>query len=323
MKLLTIQYISELSGVGASTLRAWERRYSAIQPDRTESNRRQYSYEDLERIRLLKELTHNGFNISQIALLKNQELRKLYASFEKSAHSDKTAKRVEERKISTIESKPVIEKLLELIKKMDLNQLNNQLTLARLSNSAPDFVIHIASPLFQKVGHLVYEGEMSISQEHALSALLRNQITQMVLTLAPLVQTDLPQIALTTREGDHHEFGIFLSQALCIYEGFPVVYLGSNLPASALAETLNALRIEFCVIGSTPLPQEYVFITLRNYLKEVLGEIHFPVKIWLGGYLDDVKENDIKQYQILHSKSFSDFHRSLIEIKKQINEEET
>ena len=324
MKLLSVQTMSELSGVSTHTLRAWERRHQAIIPQRTDSNRRQYSYEDLDRVRLLKELTENGLNISQIAPLETKELRKLQASLTKAIRQNQSVSPMpyeESEESELLIENPEIDQFIEQLKKMDLNNLNNQLTVARLSKSTPDFVINVASPLFQKVGQMVFDGELSISQEHAISALLRNQITQMILALSPLVNGNLPQIALTTREGDHHEFGIFLSQALCIYEGFPVIYLGPNLPASALAETINALNIEYTVIGSTPLPPEYIIVTLKNYITKLRGDLKCDTNIWLGGYLDDIDINFINKNNLTHAKSFIEFRKSIKKIKTQILEE--
>lgn len=55
--LLTIEQISLLSGVRKSTLRYWEKSFHhCLNPSRTHSNRREYSLEDLERIKTIKRL---------------------------------------------------------------------------------------------------------------------------------------------------------------------------------------------------------------------------------------------------------------------------
>jgi DNA-binding transcriptional MerR regulator len=55
--MLTIDQISQLTGVRKSTLRYWEKSFqSFLKPARTHSNRRKYSLEDLDRVKTIKEL---------------------------------------------------------------------------------------------------------------------------------------------------------------------------------------------------------------------------------------------------------------------------
>ena len=53
--MLTIEQISHLTGVSKSTLRYWEKPFrDCLKPARTHSNRREYSLEDLERVKTIK-----------------------------------------------------------------------------------------------------------------------------------------------------------------------------------------------------------------------------------------------------------------------------
>jgi DNA-binding transcriptional MerR regulator len=67
--------VAQLTGLSTHTLRAWERRYAAIHPSRTESGLRLYSEQDLARLQLLKALTERGEPISMIAGLETSQLR--------------------------------------------------------------------------------------------------------------------------------------------------------------------------------------------------------------------------------------------------------
>jgi len=71
--------VSSLTGIDAHTIRAWERRYGAIKPMRSESGRRQYSDETVERLQLLKGLVDCREAISTIADLPDEELRRRIA----------------------------------------------------------------------------------------------------------------------------------------------------------------------------------------------------------------------------------------------------
>ena len=78
--------VSRITGIGSETLRAWERRYKAVIPKRTDSGDRQYTRDDVAKLLLLKSLTETGLSIGTIANLDAAELKSLY---EESNHNDK------------------------------------------------------------------------------------------------------------------------------------------------------------------------------------------------------------------------------------------
>lgn len=67
--------VSKITGIGTETLRAWERRYQAVVPSRSESGDRVYSSEDLSRLFLLKNLSDAGNSIGTIARLPLNQLK--------------------------------------------------------------------------------------------------------------------------------------------------------------------------------------------------------------------------------------------------------
>jgi len=62
------------SGVSAALIRMWEKRYRAVTPTRTESNRRLYSEGQIARLTKLRRLVDRGYSISRIATLGDDEL---------------------------------------------------------------------------------------------------------------------------------------------------------------------------------------------------------------------------------------------------------
>lgn len=65
---------ARLSGVPVETLRVWERRYGITEPTRSERGQRQYSFEDVRRLGLIKQLVDAGHSIGAVAHLDLQEL---------------------------------------------------------------------------------------------------------------------------------------------------------------------------------------------------------------------------------------------------------
>ena len=55
--MLTIDQISQITGIRKSTLRYWEKSFDDfLKPARTHSNRREYTVEDLNRVKAIKRL---------------------------------------------------------------------------------------------------------------------------------------------------------------------------------------------------------------------------------------------------------------------------
>ncbi len=67
--------VSRITGIGTETLRAWERRYSAVTPMRTESGNRSYSRNDVAKLLLLKSLVDKGISIGSVASMSLEELK--------------------------------------------------------------------------------------------------------------------------------------------------------------------------------------------------------------------------------------------------------
>jgi methanogenic corrinoid protein MtbC1 len=65
------------TGLNPSLLRAWERRYAAVGPGRSDGGQRLYSEADIHRLALLRALVDAGHNIGQVAALPEEELRVL------------------------------------------------------------------------------------------------------------------------------------------------------------------------------------------------------------------------------------------------------
>ena len=78
MQYFNIQLASQLSGVASATIRAWEKRYNAVVPDRAENKHRLYSENDIEKLAVLFSLTELGQSIGKIAHLELEELKVIY-----------------------------------------------------------------------------------------------------------------------------------------------------------------------------------------------------------------------------------------------------
>ncbi len=78
MKGYRIKTVSRVTGLSPELLRAWERRHGIVSPRRTAGGYREYSEKDVERLRLLAQLTSHGYSIGEVAKLPLEELAELH-----------------------------------------------------------------------------------------------------------------------------------------------------------------------------------------------------------------------------------------------------
>lgn len=72
--------VARYVGVSTHALRAWERRYGTVQPQRTPGGSRLYDAAQIDRLKTLKNLTDYGHSIGEVAQLSLPELKRLLAA---------------------------------------------------------------------------------------------------------------------------------------------------------------------------------------------------------------------------------------------------
>jgi DNA-binding transcriptional MerR regulator len=85
--MLTIDQISQITGIRKSTLRYWEKSFADfLKPSRTHSNRREYTVDDLNRVKAIKRLLEQEH---LTALGVRMRLQELFSSPGNGNHSRK------------------------------------------------------------------------------------------------------------------------------------------------------------------------------------------------------------------------------------------
>ena len=72
-----IRYVAQQTGLSTHVIRVWEKRYQAVVPKRTDTNRRVFCGRDIERLKMLRTAVRIGHSISQIAGLSSEDLMEL------------------------------------------------------------------------------------------------------------------------------------------------------------------------------------------------------------------------------------------------------
>lgn len=223
-----INAVVRRTGLSAHVIRIWEKRYGAVEPERTATNRRLYSDEQIERLLLLREITQAGQSIGYVAQLPTEQLKQLAAG--EFARENQPARGAA---TSTPASNAFLEDCLTAVKTLDGRGLEQSLKQAETALGAQGMLQRVAAPLAQTIGTLWRDGTISAAHEHFASAVLRTHLAHAARPFAATANE--PVIIVATPAGQLHELGALLVAALAANLGWHVTYLGASLPAPEIA----------------------------------------------------------------------------------------
>ena len=253
----SISVISNTSGIKPHTIRIWEKRYQVFTPERDENGKRFYKDSDITKAKLLSELLDYGYGISVLAGYSLEELEELKTQQKKLDVSSK--KTLNETRLN---------KLLEYLSNYEIDAVANELQYFRLNSGAREYILDLILPAIREIGNLVAKGKYSITQEHIISTIIRDQLSQIYL---PNLGRPGHDIALATPEGNLHEFSILIADILCRTHRITTRYLGATHPADCLSQAVNALRTPTLILG-------------------VVSSDHWDYEKHIGGYLTKIDE---------------------------------
>lgn len=258
---------ARLSGLSTHAIRVWERRYGALSPDRSQGGARLYSEEEVERLRLLKRAVDRGHPIGQIVALDAPELERLAGAL--------LSPKPPEPQPTTGE--PLLDELLEAVQRFDSLRAEQLLERARARHSARTLLREVLSPLLQRVGDAWAGGKLCVASEHVATALVRDYAGALLRQFPrdPEAET----LVITTPAGELHEIGALLASATAAMQGFGVIYLGPNLPASEIARAVEGSQSRIVALSVVDLRADRA-VTEITALSELLPR---DVRIVLGG----------------------------------------
>ncbi len=222
-----IKGVSRRTGLSAHVIRIWEKRYGAVTPARTGTNRRLYSEEQIERLSLLRDLTRAGHSIGLVAKLQTQALRKLAA--EASRDNGQATRAL----TKAAGAPPLLEECIAAVKKLDSRALEDALKRGAIALGAQGLLQRVVAPLAQSIGDLWRDGTITAAHEHFASAVIRIFLGHAAKPFAGV--ENAPVLVVATPSGQLHELGALLVGAAAANLGWHVTYLGASLPAAEIA----------------------------------------------------------------------------------------
>jgi DNA-binding transcriptional MerR regulator/methylmalonyl-CoA mutase cobalamin-binding subunit len=222
-----IKAVALRTGLTAHVIRIWEKRYGAVRPQRTGTNRRRYSEEQIERLSLLREIKGAGHSIGPVAKLPTENLRKLAAEAD-TAHGHAA------RASLGPPGKPSrLDECIAAMKTLDSRALEDALKRGATELGAQGLLQRVIAPLAQTIGDLWRDGVITAAHEHFASAVIRIFLGH---AAKPFAGVDTaPVVLVATPSGQLHELGALLVGAAAANLGWHVTYLGASLPAAEIA----------------------------------------------------------------------------------------
>jgi methanogenic corrinoid protein MtbC1 len=276
-----------------------------VEPERTATNRRLYSDEQVERLLLLREITQAGQSIGYVAKLPTEQLKQLAAAaFASSATTNHAP-------ISTPASPSFLENGLDAVKALDARALEQALKHAETALGTQGMLQRVAAPLAQAIGSLWRDGTITAAHEHFASAVLRTHLAQAARPFA--ADNSEPVLIVATPAGQLHELGALLVGALAANLGWHVTYLGASLPApeivgAALQNRARAVALSLVYPEDDPRMEGEL-----TRLHELLPP---EVKLIVGGRAMGAYKETLEKIGALQSTDLTHLCSALDELRK-------
>ena len=259
--LLPIRTVSSLTGVNAVTIRAWERRYGLIIPQRTPKGHRLYTQQDVESINRIVELLNQGISVGHVKPLLDQ-----------SPGNTATSSRTDD--VNTWNDQQ--DKMLAAIERFDEPSLDSTYNDA-LSLYPLDIVNQrLTTPLLRLLGERWKKRETGIAEEHFFSVYLRNKLGARIHHLNQ--RGNGPLLLLACLPGELHETGLLFFALAAVNAGYRVLVLGANTPLQQIPGVLDKKPCAGVVLsGSSKLARGVIDTDLPDLTRQI------KTPIFVGG----------------------------------------
>jgi methanogenic corrinoid protein MtbC1 len=280
----TIKRAAELTGISVPTLRAWERRYGIVHPQRSEGGYRLYDGDDVRALAIMNSLVSEGWSAREAA---TETIRQLSAHGPGGAGPDAVGRRGADRRRdgrpSTSHPTPLIhrsedaEAFVRAAERLDAASatavLDARFALGTFEHVVDDWLL----PTLKLVGQEWAEGRLTVAGEHLVSYAVQRRLAAAYEAASGRV--DGPTLLVGLPPGAHHELGLLAFAVAARRAGFTTVYVGADLPATdwiRAVERRHAAGVVMAVPRESDVPGARAIVG-------AIATSHPEVVIGLGG----------------------------------------
>jgi DNA-binding transcriptional MerR regulator/methylmalonyl-CoA mutase cobalamin-binding subunit len=268
-----IRYAAQQTGLSTHVIRVWEKRYQAVVPKRTDTNRRVFCRRDIERLKMLKTAVRVGNSISQIAGLSSEELMQLVKLDVSDASKVSAA-----REPGSLDTTYFYDRSLSAVLNFDAKALESVLDRAAVHLSKLELIKAVIEPLCQKIGELWEHGELKVINEHMTTTVIRSFLWNL-LRSAEVSETS-PKIVIATPAGHQHELGALALALIACETNWQSLYFGPSLPAEEIAAAVTYADARAVALSITYHEDSHQLNLEIKKLRRYLGD---GITIFIGG----------------------------------------
>ena len=232
----TIGTLARLTGFSPALLRAWERRFGLMSPDRGAGRQRVYGEDDLALIRRVRTLIDEGRTIGEIArlgrhrLLPGAEVRDAVAP---SAGGEDLRQRIVASALT-----------------LDARGVADALDQAFAVLAAERAVSDVVEPAAVEIGDLWKAGRCSVASEHLASDLFMHRLGRLLDAAQP-PGADAPRVVAACFPDEDHQLGLRIVSWHLARHGLRMIYLGAAMPLEDLARACRKARAQAILLSVT------------------------------------------------------------------------
>jgi DNA-binding transcriptional MerR regulator len=240
--MYTIRQASIRSGVSVPLLRAWERRYGVVSPQRTASGYRLYDDGAVDRLRTMRRLVEAGWAPSTAAeAILSGEVATEAPLEETSATADALGA------TPTAQGTGLVERIVDAAERFDLRTLEAALDDAYATGSFESTTDGVVLPALHAIGDGWAAGRIDVAAEHAASHIIGRRLSSALAAAGPAPAR--PSVIVGLPPGGRHELGALAFAVAARRGGLPVAYIGGDVPISSWVETTSRSDVRAAVLA--------------------------------------------------------------------------
>jgi MerR family transcriptional regulator, light-induced transcriptional regulator len=262
--LLNISAVERETGLSKDVLRVWERRYGFPKPGRDDNTERQYSPEQVAKLRVIKRLMDTGMRPGK---LMHQPLAELTALADKRAGPRRET------------SAPVLERdMLALIRSHNAPALEQAFAQLLMRQGLQRFILEAVTALNRAVGEASMRGELQVFEERLYAELLQAALRN-AMNVFPR-HAGAPAVLLTTLPGEQHALGLLMVEALLVAEGAQCISLGTQTPLDDIVRAATAHKVHIVAVSFS---SAFALRQAGDGLTELRRHLPPAIQLWACG----------------------------------------
>lgn len=242
----TVNEVEERTGVPATTLRQWERRYGLPLPERSEAGYRLYGDDDLEDIRTMKAHVDDGVPASRAAEMVKERARPVAGPRPLAALRDE---------------------FVAALVALDDQRADRVLSEAHALHPVEAVVLELMQDAMLDLGQQWHDGKIATTTEHFASSYVTGRL-RALLTLAG-GQRGGPAAIVACAPHDQHELGALMLAVMLRRQGYQVYFVGANTPVEDLGAMARELKPFAVMVSASSIDSIHHLINKRSHLQGV------------------------------------------------------